>query len=938
MRCISIIFILYFINNHCVKAQTFNSISGKIIDDLSNVNLQNVTIEILETDISILSDIDGNFMIGGVPQGEYMVVFKLEGYESKKIPISIIKSMRKVDLGIFRMSPKYIEGHKSGLISLTSEELYEMENGESNMISGILLSSKDVFLKTVAYEFSPTFFKPRSLGSEYSQVLINGLSMNKLFNSKPQWSNWGGLNDVLRNQEFVSNFSPSRVTFGGISGSTNINTQSSTFRKGTKISYAASNRSYNGRIMASYNSGFLPNNWSFSVSGSRRFANEGFKEGTLYSANSFFVSLGKQISDKHSINFTGIYTSNTRGKSSPMTKEVYDLKNIKYNSYWGNQGNDVRNSRTRRIEEPILQLNHFWKVNKKTSLQTSVMYQFGEVGNSRLDYGGTRIITDGEGNESIIGGGLNPDPTYYQKLPSYFLRDSDNPDYTNAYLAEQEFLKNGQVKWTDLYLANNNAESNRGNTIYALYEDRNDDNQISVNSILYANIRDNLIMNAAVGYKKMKSENYAYMLDLLGGSRFLDVNVYGDNLEDAQNDLQNPYRMVSANERYKYNFILDASVIDGFVQGQYSSRKTDAFISLNFSNTNYQRTGLYENGSFPGNRSLGKSREIRFSNLGIKSGFTYKFSGRHIFNVNGVYLAKAPTLQNSFSNMRENNDVVNGLVSEKIISFDTSYFLRHPKLNLKFTGNWVKLADQTHISFYFADGLTGLNNAENTAFVQEVLTGIDKRNIGIELGLEIPIVSSFKLKGAAAIGESVYVNNPNLYLTSDGISEPLNYGKAYLKNYFVSGGPQRAYSFGFEYNSPKYWWFGATGNYFSNAYINISPITRTSNFLKDDDGQPIYDFDENIARELLKQEKFESYYLINIVGGKSWKLNNYYFGLFANISNILNTKYITGGYEQSRNVNYENLLEDRNRDLPLFGSKYWLGYGTTFYASIYLRI
>ena len=78
--------------------------------------------------------------------------------------------------------------------------------------------------------------------------------------------------------------------------------------------------------------------------------------------------------------------------------------------------------------------------------------------------------------------------------------------------------------------------------------------------------------------------------------------------------------------------------------------------------------------------------------------------------------------------------------------------------------------------------------------------------------------------------------------------------------------------------------------------------------------------------------------MINIVGGKSWKLNNYYLGFFANVSNILNTTYITGGYEQSRNVNYNNLLEDKKRDLPLFGPKYWSGFGTSFYASIYLRI
>jgi len=931
-------FVFYLVNFHSIHAQTFNSVSGKIIDDLSNKNIQNATIKILKTTFQTLSSHDGTFKINNLPQGEYILEIILKGYESIKMPLTLEENNMNLDLGIIQLRENQIENDNSGFINLNEEELYENEKGESNTISGILVSSKDVFFKTVAYEFSPTFFKPRNLGSEYSQVLLNGVSMNKLFNSRPQWANWGGLNDVLRNQEFVSNFSPSNVVFGDIAGSTNISTRGSAYRKGVKVSFAASNRSYKGRIMASYSSGLLQKGWAYTFSASRRFANQGYREATLYSANSFFIAVEKYINDNHSVNFTAIYASNNRGKSSPITQEVYDLKNIKYNAYWGSQDGKLRNSRIRSIEEPILQLNHFWNINKNFSLQTNATYQFGKVGHSRIDYGGTRIVTDGSGNQNIIGGGVNPDPTYYQKLPSYFLRDSNNPDYSNAYLAEQEFLKNGQINWMDLYMKNQTATNNGGNSVYTLYEDRNDDKQVAINSIVYAKINNKFTLNGSIGYKKLKSKNFANMLDLLGGNEFLDVNVYGTDMEDAQNDLQNPNRKVGNNERYKYHYILDASVLESFIQSQYNSKKTEAFIALNYSNTNYQRTGLYENGSFPGNRSLGKSEALSFSNFGIKSGITYKLSGRHIFNIKGIFLTKAPSLQNSFSNMRENNDVIINLTDEKIASFDAGYFLRHPKIKLKFSGYWVKLENQTHVSFYFADGLTGLNTAENTAFVQEILTGINKQNIGIEMGIEIPLASGFKLKGVMAIGESIYTNNPSLYLTSDGITEPIDYGDSYLKNYFVSGGPQQAYSLGFEYSSPKYWWLGATGNYFSNAYVNVAPITRTTNFYTDSDGLPFDDYNEETARELLKQERFDSYFLINIVGGKSWKIDKYYVGFFANVSNLLNKEYNTGGYEQSRNVNYKKLLEDKSRDLPLFGPKYWFGYGTSFYASIYFRL
>lgn len=729
---------------------------------------------------------------------------------------------------------------------------------------------------------------------------------------------------------------PSNSTFSGINGSTNLLTEASSYKKGIKISYAASNRSYKGRVMASYSSGLLRNGWAYTFSASKRYAKEGFRKGTVYDANSFFTSIEKRINDKHRLNFTGIYTSNIRGKSSPNTQEVYDLKDFKYNAYWGNQNGKMRNSRLKNITEPILQLNHFWNINSKTFLQTNITYQFGKVGNSRLDYGGARIIGEDD-NQTIIGGGANPDPSYYQKLPSYFLRDIHNPDYENAYLAEQDFIKNGQINWLDMYLANQNSTINNGNSIYALYEDRNDDKQFTINSILLKKINENFGINVSVQYQKLKSENFANMLDLLGGNGFLDVDIYANQIDEAQSDLQNPNRIISENERFKYNFNFDASVLNGFVQAQYTTRKTDAFLAVNYSSTKYQRTGLYENGAYSGKASLGKSEVLNFNNFSIKSGVVYKLTGRHIISATAAYFTKAPTLQNSFSNARENNDIVIGLTDEKITAFDLSYNIRHPKINARLTAYGINLKDQTDISFYFADGLTGIENSQTTAFVQEVLIGIDKQNFGLEFGMEIPIISGIKFKSVAAIGQSVYSSNPNLYLTSDDFTEPLNYGEVSLKNYFVSEGPQQAYSIGFEYNSPDYWWFGITSNYFNNSYVNIAPIMRTRNFYLDKDGLPIYDYDEGTAKELLKQEKFDPYYLVNIVGGKSWKINDYYIGFFINVGNILNTEYKTGGFEQSRNANYNTLLEDKTREKPLFGPKYWYGYGTSYYTSVYFR-
>jgi hypothetical protein len=243
----------------------------------------------------------------------------------------------------------------------------------------------------------------------------------------------------------------------------------------------------------------------------------------------------------------------------------------------------------------------------------------------------------------------------------------------------------------------------------------------------------------------------------------------------------------------------------------------------------------------------------------------------------------------------------------------------------------------SHVNFYYADGLTGLDDTGTSAFVQEVKTGIGTLSLGSELGIQFTITDGLKLKGAAAVGAAYFSENPEMYLTSDDLEKPVFYGPASLKGYRIPNGPQEAFSIGLEYSDPDYWWIGMSFNSFKKSFLQVAPVTRTKNFYTESDGFRIFDYDESVARELLQQERLPDFNIVNLVGGKSWKIKKTYLGFFISIGNLLNTIHKTGGYEQSRNANYETLLEDRSREFPLFGPKYWYGYGTTFFTSVYVR-
>ncbi len=806
-------------------------------------------------------------------------------------------------------------------ISLSDDELND-DTSASDNISGLLNSSMDVFYRTAAYEFSSSFFKVRGLDSDNAIVHINGVKMNKLYNGRPQWSNWGGLNDVLRNQELSNGSIPLKYNFGGILGSNNINVRASEYGEGGRITYSSSNRSYSNRLMATYNSGMLQKGWAYSLSIGRRWGNEGYQDASFYDSNSAFLSVQKIFNNKHSLNFAAIYAPNRRGKVSPNTQEVYDLKGIKYNEYWGYHDGEKRNSRVKRVVEPILLLNHDWTIDDKSNIETSIGYQFGEMGNSRLDYAG----------------GANPSPAYYQDLPSYFLADSDGPDYEGAYLAQENFINNGQINWNRIYDANLTNNQANLNAAYVLYEDRVDDTQLTINSAYNREINENIKVTASANYRNLVSDNFAEISDMLGAYSYSNI----DSFDYLDYNLLSPNSIVSEGDKFKYHYKMNAEEMSLFSMINFSFNKLEFYVAGDITNTTYQRDGIFENEANAGNSS-GKGDAISFDGYGVKAGITYKFSGKHILDFNSAYLQKAPSIRNTFTNSRVNHNIVgsdvNGLINdspiteEKIMSFDANYIFRTPIFTGRLTGFYSEVKDANEISFYYADGLVGFE--DDSEFIQEILQGIDKKYFGVEFGVEAQIIPTVKLKGAASIGQYTYDNNPYLYLGAD--NNTVAVGPSNLENYKIAGGPQKAYSVGFEYRDPDYWFIGITSNFFTNTYVDVSPLTRTQNFYLAQDGLPFNDYDISIARDLLKQEKFDDYMVVNMIGGKSWKIDDYYVGFFASINNILDQKYRTGGFEQGRNANYQQLLQDTNKPKRVFGPKYWYGRGTNYFLNLYFR-
>jgi hypothetical protein len=918
--------------------QTNTGFTAKIVDSKTQKPMQSVIVSIQNTNLTQLSDSNGKFSFDKVEVGNQLIRIRTNGYKDQLLQVEI-KEGQLLDLGIISLEEDQTIEQQLSLITITESDLGD-DNSGSESTSGLLQASRDVFQQAAAFNWGQARFRIRGLDNENATTMINGVMMNKIYDGRPQWSNWGGLNDATRNQEFTMGTAPSDYTFGGILGTQEINTRASIYRPGTRISFSGTNTNYNWRTMATHASGMNKDGWAYVISASRRWAQEGYFEGTDYSANSVFASIEKKFNDHHSLNFTSIYAQNSRGKSSANSDEVTQLVGEKYNSYWGYQDGKKRNSRDKDIEEPILMLNHFWKISDKTNLNTSVTHQLGEIGNSRID------------NQ----GAASPDPTYYGNLPSYYTSQYNLDDYTdfqgnspeniaNGIAAKNNFLNNKQIDWLQLYQANKTGD---GHSAYILYEDRTDDKVWTANSILNTQLADHIIMNAGATYRKLTSHNFANLLDLLGGQYYQDYDNFQVGSEQ-ESDINNPQRKVIKGDAFGYNYNLLANTFDAFTQFKFNYKKIDFYLAQTFVRTEYQREGLYKNGLYPTN-SFGKGAKYIFENFGFKGGLTYKISGKQYLTYNAAYLTKAPTLRNVFPNARLNNNSIEGLAGESITSMDASYIVRTPKFKSRFTAYYTNIKNATETSFFFGEGIFDDDGGDGgDAFVAETTTNIEKLNIGAELGMEYQITSTIKLTANAAYGEYTYNNNPSVSLNNDNLASPTNtnptldFGTSKLKGYRLAGGPQTATSIGIEYRDPKFWWIGANANYLANNYLDVSALLRTDNFFKNPQDPyglnlPFPEATDARAKELLKQKRFDDFTLINLVGGKSWKINNTTFGLFASINNVFNVVYKTGGFEQARNANFREVNQDISSGTPAFAPRYFYGYGRTYFLNLYINL
>ena len=604
-----------------------------------------------------------------------------------------------------------------------------------------------------------------------------------------------------------------------------------------------------------------------------------------------------------------------------------------------------------------------------------------------------------------------------------------------------------QINWDALYAANyaNNINNPDGSARY-IVERRHNDIQEAVANVNYKNTSvEHLTATVGLELKASQGIHYKSVDDLLGGKQWIDVDPFAerdikelatnigltqaDIINVKQNDLQNPDAAVGDNGKFGYNYRINMMNAKLWAQNEWSWNSVDLYYALQFTYSAMQRTTDMLNGRAWYLARLGEANNQHyyyladaaddvlaagdnFSKLPIrlagyahhfvdpafKMGVNYKIDGRNQIKINALAETKAPLARDAYISPRVHDRAVENIyrhdyaryyakqdgtswlneyfgASQKIVGGDLTYAFNYTNVRGRITGFFTQFWNGTELNGYYDD--------EARTFVNQSLSGIARRHMGVEAAAAVKLGTYFTLTGAVSVGDYRYTSNA-LAITSaeNGMALAENAkGPIYelrdsvlIKGLRVATGPQVNSSLKLSFFHPKMWFADVTVSYFDWAYLDYAPARRmkglftgtradgstvngwygdtyTDAIEKNAEGEIIYDqygvpelkYPYNLLsdQEMLTGKNPLHRFLVDVSLGKLIYLKNRQsISINLTVNNLLNnTNFKTGGYQQARlpRQTRQGVADRENSVISpnvwKFPSKYYYAWGTNFYLN-----
>ncbi|WP_044203554.1 TonB-dependent receptor [Flammeovirga sp. OC4] len=641
----SFMLLLSFIVSLSLFAQEVSTtIEGKVIDGATGEAVIGASIVLKGTTVGTISDFDGEFKLKTSRNGKQTVIISFVGLTTieKEVTLNgtainfgeITLASDAIGLAEVEVIASVAIDRKTPVaVSTINPERLETKLGTKEFPE-ILKSTPGIYATKQGGGFGDARVNIRGFNSTNVAVMINGVPVNDMENGTVYWSNWAGLSDVARTIQVQRGLGASKVAVPSVGGTINVITKTTDAEKGGTLYYGIGN---DGRQKMSVNlsTGKMDDGFAVTFAGSRTTGN-GYVDATAFEGYSYFMNIAKEINKNHMISFTAFGAPQVHGQRTGRDEGIVDYQKYgrRYNPDWGYLDGQVYNMHTNFYHKPQISLNHYWKINEKSNLSTSVYYSLGTGG-------GTGLLGDDKSNDAN-----------YRRNDGLIDFEAIRDDNIAA-------AARGEGASTVLRSSNNNHTWVGGISTY--------DNKLT----------DYLTVMAGVDLRYYYGEHYRQVEDLLGGTYYTS--------DDNINDLG---KKAVVGDKVGYNNDGEVYWTGVFGQLEYSKDKLSAFVSGAISNTTYTRYDYFQ--YTPENQ---KSVALDFLGFSGKGGVNYNLTDNHNVFFNTGYISRAPFFGTAFPGFQNvpNADAEN----EKILSFELGYGYRSAKLKANVNVYHTKWQDQS---------------------------------------------------------------------------------------------------------------------------------------------------------------------------------------------------------------------------------------------------
>lgn len=874
----------FFLAASSVFAQ--GKITGIVYDENGPLPGANIVIE--GTTVGVVSDFDGTFSLNSASASGKIVISFL-GFSTKKIDFSVGNG-KTTDLGTIVLSgDENVLGEivvKSTIVDIAKDRktpvavstikgLEIKEKLGSQEFPEVLANTPSVYATKSGGGFGDSRINIRGFSQENIAVMINGVPVNDMENSRVFWSNWAGLSDVTSAMQVQRGLGSSKLAISSVGGTINIVTRTADIKQGGSVSAMLGNEDF-FKTLASYSTGKMKNGLSASVLFSNTQGN-GYVNGTKFSGQNYFVGVGYEINDKHDVQltFTGAPQWHNQRSTAPTIAQFIKYgqggePNIRYNSDWGYLNGEEYSFRTNFYHKPVASLNYDWKINDGTKISTVLYGSWGRGGGSNAA-GGIRGLRYNADQLRNANGTINVD-----------LIQAWNSGQTVNILGvpRTRALSGG------FYQNSADTGSNRVGNATVINNTSGISQISSINSHnwyggvinLNKKLTDKLTIDFGLDARTYRGIHFQNVNDLLGATNYsdnLNVNnidpvtglqtprvLYGEYAAEPNG---NPFFNSDYQEKINYNNDGEVRWYGAFTQLEYTTEKLTAFIQGAVSQQGFKRVDYFK---YLASDPLSSTKYENILGGNVKGGVNYNINDNHNVFVNAGYYSKQPF----FNAVYPNNASVLGanLTNEKILGLEAGYGFRSSIFNANLNVYHTTWKDRYQ-------RLT--DNAVDNPGGYYDFSGITEVHSGIELDMNVKIFDKLKLNGMASVGNWEYKGNStsNRYDVTNNTIAGGTSTTLYLDKVKVGDAAQTTASIGATYEVVKGFNVDANYRFVDKLYAAISP--------------------GNFSKEIHKGSlELPSYGLMD--AGVSYKIlvgkdNSNSVNLRLNVNNVLDEIYIS---------------------------------------------